>query len=86
VRRVRAENLQRSVDGGHETRCRDSQRKDYARFARLRNAPMSSTKQKKHSTPLLTRRAALTKPSGTLLRKGRLSARGPVLQTICEGW
>ncbi len=43
---------------------------------------MSSTKRTKHSTPLLTRRTALTKPSGAPLRKGRFNARGLVLQAI----
>src|SRR5258708_7547114 len=38
---------------------------------------MSSTKQTKHSTPLLARRTAVTKPSGAPLRKGRFSARRP---------
>ena len=33
---------------------------------------MASTKQIKHSTPLLTHRAALTKPSGALFAKGKI--------------
>jgi hypothetical protein len=43
---------------------------------------MSSTKQTKHSNPLLTRRAALTTPPGALFRNGGFRVRSPVLQAI----
>jgi len=43
---------------------------------------MASTKQTKHSTPLLTRRAALTTPLGAFLRTESFSARNWLLRAI----
>ena len=42
---------------------------------------MASTKQKDNN-PLLTRRTALTTPSGALLRNGRFSELSPVLRAF----
>lgn len=47
---------------------------------------MSSTKQTKHSTPLLTRRTALTKLSGAPLRKEDSVREVRSCRQFREGW